>query len=129
MSRVLRGVATFGLTLLAACASSHPVPDETLRQGSPRTYDHLLVVTRDGWQMELSHAVIGPDSIRGTAVGDHAGDRVALGHDQVVRVESWDANAHRTGMAVIGFAIDFAAGFFGLVGKLVGCSATGARIC
>jgi hypothetical protein len=129
MSRVRYGVTSLGLTLLAACASWHPVSDETVRQGSAQSYDHLLVVTRDGREIELGSAVIGPDSIRGTALGDHAGDRVALGHNEVARVESADASALATAQAVGGLVVDATAEFLRLIGRLVGCIITRGRIC
>lgn len=129
--RILLSAAS--LALLAACASWHPVPDEAIRQGDARVYDHLLVVTRDGREIELSRAVIGADSVRGTASGTttgiRAGDRVALAHDEVVRVESREVTAGATATAVGGFVLEFSADVFREIGKFFGCILSRGNIC
>ncbi len=62
-------------------------------------------MTRDGYELELGHAFIRPDSVVGFEKGKDAGlleakeepRRLAFAHDQIVRVESyeWDGMRRR----------------------------------
>jgi len=84
--------------LIACHRSYHPVPAATIDSGSSREYRRLLVVTRDGYELQLVHAFIRPDSVVGFEKGKDRGllgateepRRLAFGRDQIVRVESYE---------------------------------------
>jgi hypothetical protein len=87
--------------MIACHQSYHPVPASAVDGGSPREYGRLLVVTRDGYELELVHAFIRPDSVVGFEKGKDRGllqareepRRLAFAREQIIRVESyeWDA--------------------------------------
>jgi hypothetical protein len=104
---LMRRVAASALLaswLIACHQSYHPVPAATVDSGSPREYGRLLVVTRDGYELELVHAFIRPDSVVGFEKGKDRGllqakeepRRLAFARDQIVRVENYERDAGRT---------------------------------
>ena len=88
---------------LLSCQTYRPVPTPTVNQGSPREYRRLLVVTRDGYELELVHALIRADSVVGFLKGkdlgwlrSETGPRRAFAHDQIVRIESYEYDTRET---------------------------------
>jgi hypothetical protein len=78
--------ALFASGMFACRQAYRPVPAATLDSGSEREYRKLLVVTRDGYQMELVHAFIRPDSVVGFTP-DRDNRRLAFAHDNIARIE------------------------------------------
>lgn len=111
--------------ILSGCTAWHPVAAATLDQGSARVYKRLRVVTRDGYEVQITDASIRTDSVVGSSTGADAGQHVAYSHDQVVRIESQEpdaAPALEQGRGVLGEA---AAQFL----KMMGCLLTFGRVC
>jgi hypothetical protein len=106
-SALMRRVAASALlaSWVTACHQSyHPVPAATVDSGSPREYGRLLVVTRDGYELELVRAFIRPDSVvgfekqkdRALLQAREPPRRLAFARDQIVRVESYERDAPGT---------------------------------
>jgi hypothetical protein len=95
--------ALVAVGLISCSQSYHQVPAATFDGGSQREYAQLLVVTRDGYELELVHAFIRADSVVGFVKGRDRGlleareapQRFALAHDQIVRVESYERDLLR----------------------------------
>jgi len=105
---LIRRVAASALLTggLGACSQSyHPVSSTIVDSGSQREYGRLLIVTREGYELELVHAFIRPDSVVGFERGKDVGllerkepaRRLAFAHDQIVRVESYERDWLRRG--------------------------------
>jgi hypothetical protein len=103
---LVRPVAASALfaSWLLSCQTYRQVPTTTVDSGSPHEYGRLLVVTRDGYELELVHAFIRPDSVVGFAKGKDRGllqakeqpRRLAFAHDQIVRIESYERDTGET---------------------------------
>ena len=105
-SAVIRRASASALVAssLLSCHSYRPVPAATLDSGSPREYGRILVVTREGYELELVHAFIRADSVVGFVKGKETGllqkkstgERRAFSRDQIARVESYERDRKET---------------------------------
>jgi hypothetical protein len=101
---------------LSACTTAwHPVPPERIASGQTYEYRRVLVVTRDGYEWELSDAALRPDSLVGTRA-DAAQERLAVPVDSIVRLESLERYARPAITAVAEFLIVPLA----LIGRMAG---------
>ena len=83
---------------LLSCRTYRPVPQDTIDRGSPYQYSKLLVVTRDGYEIELTRAYIRPDSVVGLMTGGkERRQRVAYAHERIVRIESAELSVGAAG--------------------------------
>ena len=102
---LIRRVAASALlaSWVLSCQTYRPVPTPTVDNGSRREYRRLLVVTREGYELELVHAFIRADSVVGFLKGkdlgwlrSETGPRRAFAHDQIVRIESYEYDRGET---------------------------------
>lgn len=118
--------AVLAVSLISTgCTAWHPVAASTLDQGSPRVYKRLLVVTRDGYEVQITDASIRIDSVVGTLTGAASGQRAAFSHDQVTRIETQDPDVGPALEQGRGFLAATAAQFL----KMMGCVFTLGRVC
>lgn len=103
----------------------HPVPAATVEQGDTRMYKRLMIITRDGYEVQITNASIRGDSVVGTSTGASAGEHVAFSHEQVVRIESQEPDIApakeeaRSFMAAMGQGL----------GRIFGCFFSLGHIC
>jgi hypothetical protein len=119
-------VAVVSLSCRSAYTAWKPVPDATLRESESRQFKKLLVITRDGHELELGPAALVGDSLVGTSTGGGQagvakGQHVALLRSQVARLESSELSAQPAGDAAKDVGKGAAAG--------LGCVLTLFRIC
>src|SRR2546423_12507741 len=112
-------VALLALTF-PACTVWRPLSRDPSLASEPRPYDHLLVITRDGYEVELSHAVVRADSIVGLGTHAHAGERLAFSQEQVARVEGREVSVGATAITVVSVVSDMATGVYRMIATLVG---------
>ena len=117
--------AVLPVVILAACHAWHPVPEDTIAAGRPQPFARLLVVTRDGYELQLRDATIRADSIVGTAGDSTPPRRLAIAHDNVVRVESQEADPKPVLREIGGWLLDTGKEFY----RLLVCVLSFGRLC
>jgi hypothetical protein len=121
IQRRVSGWVLVAISGLSACTTAwHPVPPERLASGQTYEYRRVLVVTRDGYERELSDATLRPDSLVGTRA-DSTRERLAFPVDAIVRLESLDRDARPAITAVVGFLAEGMALLARTTGEIFKC--------
>lgn len=110
------------LTVSAAAACTtvrQPVSGEVLSAGDVRTFDHVVVITKDGVEHEARDVRVANDSVSGIGVPD--GQRAAWSLAQVSGIEVLDREAAPAVKAVGQFALDVVVGAVQLAGSFARC--------
>ena len=109
------------LLLLSACTTAwHPVPVDAVRGGQQQTYRRVLLVTRDGYERELTDVLVRSDSLMGTRA-DSTHQRIAVAVSEIVRLESRESDPGPALAYVGGFVRDVAVGVARLFGEFARC--------
>ncbi len=106
---------------LVGCAGVwQPLSPEVLASGAPQSYDRALVVTRDGYERQLTTVVVARDSLSGTRV-DSTELHISVALADVVRLEVPEAGAPSALAAAGGFARDVLVEVGKFTGSFVKC--------
>jgi hypothetical protein len=107
--------------LLVGCATVwQPVDPAMLGSGASQTYRRVLLMTRDGFERQLTDVVVMRDSVFGTRA-DSAGPTVAIALADVAHMESAGPESRAALAAVAGFAHDVLVEMGSLAGQFVRC--------